>query len=285
MSSRGLAGASLALVLLAGGAASAGKPRIAVLSLTVEKASPEVREKLDAAVAGGLGASGADVVDAAEMARKIAARGTGACRTSSCLAGLAQETGARYLVRGAVDVDGRSYVVHLEMVDGATGNVIEEREDRCEVCTESEAYDTVGMSASALKAAVSKRRAAPDQRTGAAAPSSPAKTSLAPQPIGSLASASPPPAAEPGVAIMTAPGRPAPEPPRSYALPIAALGAGVAALGVGVFLIAINGEGTCTHNPGVLCERQYRTRTGGIALSGLGVLAAGLGATLFVTRF
>jgi TolB-like protein len=279
MSSRGLAVAALALVLLAGGAASAAKPRIAVVGLAVEKAGPGMREKLDAAVADGLTASGADVVDAVETARKMAARGSGACRTSSCLAALAQEISAKYLVRGSVDVDGRSYVVHLEMVDGATGSVIAEREDRCEVCTESEAYETAGMTASALKAAVSKRRAASDERAGATTPA----PAAAPQ--GALA-ASPPADPAPGVAIAAAPSRAAAEPPGSRALPIAAIGAGLAALGAGIALIVIDGQGTCTTTlPGELCERRYRTRTGGIVASGLGIVAAGLGATLLIKRF
>src|SRR6185369_1002672 len=210
--------AAMAAAVLAPAAATAApKLRIAVVALTTGKASAELREKLDAAVAAGLAASGADVVDASETARRIAARGAGGCDSAACLAGLAQEAGARYVVRGSVEVDGRSYLVRLEMLDGAGGGVIESREDRCEICTEAEAYETASVSASALKAAVAKRLAAADA-AGAAPPAPPPAAS--PPPVAPAHGSAP----APTVSTTAAPERA----PRSRVLPLVAIGAGVA---------------------------------------------------------
>jgi len=263
--------AALAAVALAPAvAAAAPKLRIAVVGLTSAKASAEVRERLDAAVAAGLAASGAEVVGAAETARRLAARGAGGCDSAACLAAVAQEAGARYVVRGSVEVDGRSYLVRLEMLDGA--GVIESREDRCEICTEAEAYETASVSASALKAAVAKRLAAANA-AGTAPPAPPA-------------AATPPPAAPAPASALTVSTTAAPDrAPRSRLLPLVALGAGLAGVVTGVVLLSIDREGTCSHAPGDLCERRYRTKTSGLAFTGVGGVLAALGAVFLVGRF
>ena len=256
-------------------AAAAPKLRIAVVGLTSGKASAEVREKLDAAVAAGLAASGAEVVGAAETARRLAARGAGGCASAACLAGVAQEAGARYVVRGSVELDGRSYLLRLEMLDGASGGgVIESREDRCEICTEAEAYETASVSASALKAAVAKRLAVADA-AGAAPPAPPPAAS--PPPVAPAHGSAP----APTVSTTAAPERA----PRSRVLPLVAIGAGVAGVVTGVVLLSIDGEGTCSHAPGDLCERRYRTKTSGLAFTGVGGVLAALGVVFLVGRF
>ena len=141
--------------------AHAARTRIAVLGVSAEQLRPEVREKIASAVAGGLAASGADVVDSAATAKGAAAKGISDCETPTCRIAIADATGARYLMRGSVQTMGRNYTVHLEMIDGTTGTVIGVREDRCEICTENEAYETASVTASALKAEVVKRPAAP----------------------------------------------------------------------------------------------------------------------------
>jgi hypothetical protein len=266
------------LPLLAALPAQAGKLRIAVLAVTVEHAAPEVQRKLEAAVAGGLAASGADVVDSAATARRSTEKGLGQCETSTCLAAVAEATGARYLIRGRVELVGRNYAVHLEMLDGLTGGPIDMREDRCEICTETEAYETASVAASALKAQVSKRRLAPGAG-GVPAGSAAASRVASDASGGSGRSPAGPSSALVGEVVTPAPA------PRWRALPVIGLAAGALAIGAGVYLLAINGQGTCRGAPGDVCEFQYQTRAGGITLVSVGALAAAVGTTLLVGRF
>jgi hypothetical protein len=74
-------------------------------------------------------------------------------------------------------------------------------------------------------------------------------------------------------------------PARSRALPLAGIAAGAIAIGAGVVLLSLDGDGTCSHAAGDLCERSYRTKGGGIALTSIGVVAAALGVTFLVGHF
>src|SRR5690348_2041297 len=104
-----------AAVWLGGGVrlASAETPRVAVAPVTGENAPAEVKDRVGRSLAEGLLASGADVA--------------------------ASPAEAPYVLRGRVEVEGRSYALHLEMLDRRTGVVVASREDRCEICTEAEA--------------------------------------------------------------------------------------------------------------------------------------------------
>jgi hypothetical protein len=81
----------------------------------------------------------------------------GGCTTPACLAAAARATGAAFLLRAAVDEEGRSYTFKLEMLDGQSGAVLAQRENRCEICTDSEALEIANAAASALKAQALKR--------------------------------------------------------------------------------------------------------------------------------
>jgi hypothetical protein len=279
-----LVGATAALASAAATAhARADKPRIAVLWIAADKVAPDVRGKLEAAVVGGLAASGADVVDSAETARRIADKGLAGCETSTCLAGIGQAVGARYLVRGNIDAAGGRYDVRLEMIDGASGAVIEMRADRCEICTEVEAYETASVAASALKAQVSKRQAT---LAAAGAPPAPAPSGDAAAAELKLAAPAPAPGvgAAPTVAAAKEAGPTAAR--RSRVLPIIGVGAGVVAAAAGAYLVALDGKGTCTTTaPDQLCEFQYRTKPGGVTLIGAGALVAVASAAFLVWRF
>ena len=265
--------------------ARAARPRIAVLGVSAERLSAEVRDKLAAAVAGGLAASGADVVDSATTAKGVAAKGLGGCETSTCRIGIAEATGARYLLRGTVELVGRSYTVHLEMIDGTSGTVVGVREDRCEICTESEAYETASFAASSLKAEVLKRPAAGPNDDGSSTP----KVADLTDPTKRLTNGATNGDAG-GAAVMVSTGAEGgaggETGPRLRAWSWVGIGAGVAALGAGIVLVKINGQGTCTtHETGELCPDHYTTRAGGFGLIGGGLLAAALGATLLIGRF
>jgi hypothetical protein len=255
--------------------AHAARARIAVLGVTAEQLRAEVREKLAAAVAGGLAASGADVIDSATTARGAESKGIAGCETPTCRIAIAEATGARYLMRGSVETMGRNYTVHLEMIDGTTGTVIGVREDRCEICTENEAYETASVTASALKAEIVKRPAATSDEAAArkvATATDPSVTGAPTPPMVSASGGSPAGGDE--------------NAPHLRGWSWVAMGAGAAAIGAGVFLMTIDGKYTCTTT--VMddrCPRSYDTRGGGIALISGGVLAAILGTALLVGRF
>jgi len=256
--------------------AHAARARIAVLGVSAEQLRPEVREKIAAAVAGGLAASGADVVDSAATAKGAAAKGITDCETPTCRIAIADATGARYLMRGSVQTMGRNYTVHLEMIDGTTGTVIGVREDRCEICTENEAYETASVTASALKAEVVKRPVAPGD---GAEPRKIAVTDVAypamkDAPAASMVSAS---------GTTPAGGE---EPPRMRGWGWAAIGAGAVAIAGGIVEFAIDGHGTCNTNVAMdICKNTWSTQGWGIALVTGGALATVLGTTLLVGRF
>jgi hypothetical protein len=272
----------IAAVILTAGAwvgtarAHAARTRIAVLGVSAAQLRPEVREKIGAAVAGGLAASGADVVDSAATARGAAAKGITDCETPTCRIAIAEATGARYLMRGSVETMGRNYTVHLEMIDGATGTVIGVREDRCEICTENEAYETASVTASALKAEVVKRPAAPGD-------------SAEPRKIAVTDVAYPAVKDAPSAPVVSASGStPAGgEAPRMGRWGKAAIIAGAAAVAAGIVLVALDGRQTCDNTTvvGDRCKNMFSTGGGGIALITGGALGAVLGTTLLVGRF
>jgi TolB-like protein len=274
--------ASVGLILLGGGAvaqAAPARPRVAVMSVAAEQLSAEVRAKIEAAVAGGLAASGADVVDSATTARGIAAKGLRGCDTSTCRMAIAEATGTGYLVRGSVESMGRSYTVRLEMIDGATGGVIGAREDRCEICTESEAYETASVTASALKAEVLKRPVPPAPSGGTdAAPAARPLAAVPPPGSGSAGETTTLRAPAPSSSSSAEAAR-----PRFSALSWIGVGGGAAAMGAGAVLVYLDGHGTCGEEHA--CPRHFTTRSGGMALIGIGALAAALGATALIGHF
>lgn len=224
-----------AFVLVAFGAAGSvqaaegDRPRISVEPVAGDNAPPDLRERVRQSVTEGLLASGVDV---------------------------AQENPA-YILRGKLEVEGRSYAIRLEMVDVKTGQVVASREDRCEICTESEAFETASTSASALKAQVLKRAPGPLRTTPSLPP--------APAPV----AASVPTVTTPAPAPVRRPNR---------ALGWGAMAAGAVAGGVGGFLIGIDGTYVpCDHPTPPACPEQRETGLAGIGLVSAGVVALGLG--------
>ena len=240
----------LAALVLAGGAARAERPRVSVAPVAGEHATPELKEKLGQSLAEGLIASGAEIVPA--------------------------PADATYLLRGRVEVEGRSYTLHLEMVDRRTGAVVASREDRCEICTEAEAFETANTAASTLKALVFKRGATPKGvATGAtAAASSPAGGSSE---VAWLPTAVAPPASPgSGGASVQLEATAAHPQAQHRRLGWAGVGGGLVSAGVGALLVSIDGSGTCGHDLPA-CPDQYQTRWGGIGLVALGVAVVAAG--------
>jgi hypothetical protein len=250
----GLAVVALAVVALSSAVARAERPRVAVMEVSGTKLAPDLRERITRAVHEGLIASGADVVHG--MPAAATGPGGAPCEGSGCVAEVAKATLAGYVVRGTMEVVGRTYELRLEMLEGKTGALLDSREDRCEICTEGEALEMAGVSASALKVQVFKKQAAATQ--AAAAPK--------------VEAAVPAPAAAPQ-AIATS------EPPaqasnhRAYGW--IGVGVGVAAGVLGGYLIAIDGEGDCGGT--VTCMNNYATKGYGIASLAGGALALAAG--------
>jgi hypothetical protein len=230
-----------ALVSAWAGAARAERPQISVAPVAGDQAAPELRQKMGQALAEGLIASGADVAPPAVE--------------------------APYVLRGKLEVEGRSYVFRLEMVDRKTGGVVASREDRCEICTEAEAFETANTAASTLKAAVFKR--------GTTGQAGGGTVTL------SVVTAAAPSAPTPPAVVEAKPERAS---GARHAFGWAAIVGGVAGAGVGAYLFAIDGSGTCDAIGEISCPRQYQTRWGGVGLVGLGVALVGAGVVALLTR-
>jgi hypothetical protein len=172
---------------------------------------------------------------------------------------VARATVSGYVVRGTLDVEGRTYGLRLEMLDGKTGALLDSREDRCEICTEGEALEMAGVSASALKVQVFKKKPA-------------------------VAAATPPAAA-----VATLPSN---EPPRSPQFHETGhstygwigVGVGVAAIAAGLWLIGINHDGACS-NGANQCPERYTTALPGIVSLTAGGLVVAAGALVVSGQF
>ena len=95
------------------------------------------------------------------------------CTTAECLSAAARAAGATHLLRATVEEEGRSYNFKLEMLDGQSGSVLAQRENRCEICTDAEALETANTAASALKTQAFKRATAAGPTPGGPPPAPP----------------------------------------------------------------------------------------------------------------
>ena len=260
--------AALTAVALSSAVARAERPRIAVMDVAGAKVAPDLRERMTHAVHEGLLASGADVVDG--MPAAATGPGGAPCDGNGCVTAVAKVTLASYVARGTLEIDGRTYELRLEMLDGKTGELIESREDRCEICTEGEALEMAGVSASALKVQAFKKKAAPVAAGGA------------------LAAPATPVAAPPGaVRVETSSpmgGRPVTSEEHRE---LGWIGVGVGAMAglVGWALIESDGKGTCSEGAGVQCPRVYSTTGWGITSLAAGALAIAAGVLVLTGRF
>ena len=212
---------------------------------------PTLTTQLENAAASGLAASGATVVG-----RGLTARPAGSCEGPTCLQQVARSSGARYLLRGTFEIEGSTYRVHLDLIDGATGAVALSRQDTCEICTEHDVVEAINMAASALKATF-------DRTVRASA----------------VAAAPHPPA---GVDLRSGHDHVDQRPPLWLRIaPWVAFAAAAGAIGTGVYYLSHNGEQTSCDLP--ISEGKYACRDihrtglqGGLWIGG-GALAGALG--------
>ena len=253
---------ALAAITLPAAVSRAERPRIAVMEVAGPKVAPDLRERVTHAVHEGLLASGADVVDG--MPAAATGPGGAPCEGNGCVTAVAKATVSGFVVRGTLEVDGRTYELRLEMLDGKSGDLIDSREDRCEICTEGEALEMAGVSASALKVQAFKKRAA------AAAPEPP------PPAPKTILEATPPGAANVEASSRVVSG-PKAETDEHKELGWIGVGVGAMAGLVSWRLFAIDGEGTCNDGANQ-CPHLYSTKGWGIAtiVGGAAAIAAGV---------
>jgi hypothetical protein len=160
------AGALVAAVLIGGGlaraahAASADRPRVMVVPIAGEGVDPGLRSRVTRAVSDGLRDSGVELAPP-----PVDTSPAGLAK------GAADLPGSTFVLRGSVGAEGRSYTFRLQLLDAKSGAPIASREDRCEICTEAEALETVNTSASTLKTQAFNRASAaggPPPAVGAA---------------------------------------------------------------------------------------------------------------------
>jgi hypothetical protein len=259
--------AALTALALSPAVARAERPRIAVMEVAGAKVAPDLRDRMTHAVHEGLLASGADVVDG--MPAAATGPGGAPCDGNGCVTAVAKATVASYVARGTLEIDGRTYELRLEMLDGKTGDLVESREDRCEICTEGEALEMAGVSASALKVQAFKKKAAPAVAGAAAAPA----TAAPGQPGAVRVETSPPMG---GRAVTSEEHR---------ELGWIGVGAGAIAGALGLYLIEADGKGTCSAGDGTQCPHVYSTTVWGITSLAAGALAIGAGVLVLTGRF
>lgn len=266
---------AIGILLATRAAAGPAKPRerAAVAAIDLGPGTPAyLRETAASQIAAGLAAAGYEVVPAAE----VAARLTGAlasCRGGACVRAVGEALGVRTLVFVAIEGKDDNTTLTMRLHDGSTGEREAEVADVCDLCGEAELSERLGIVASALRARSLEAR----ERKAKQAAIPPA-----PQP--------PPPPA------------PADAARRSLVPGIATGAAGAAVFAAGVYLIAIDGRGTCDRGDGpvypapgavirypdpsnhdiYVCRDVYRTQAVGIASAGLGVAALAAGVLLIV---
>ncbi len=249
----------------------AARERAAVIAVDL---GPTIPAYLGARATGqieaGLAAAGFDVVPAGQDASSIGALAS--CRDSACMRQVGDALAVQAIVHATIAAEADNTIVTLRLFDAGTGQQDAEVREVCELCGEAELSERLSVAASALRARAVEAR---ERRVQV-------------KPI------APPPGGTP---------RPTPLAPSRSIVPGIALGAsGVVALAGGIYLIAIDGNGTCKSgdqpvfpdpdavirysdpsNPDVfVCRRVYKTMLPGIASAGLGAAAIAIGAVLVV---
>lgn len=131
--------------------ALAAEPRAGVLPLDVQgKLPPNGGTALSSEIEAGLRSTGATVVTTAELSQ-AAGTGLSSCRDEACLQGVAGKATVDWLVRPSVQMEESDYVIALELVVGATGKVVHQASQTCELCGLTEAQAVARSLAESLK--------------------------------------------------------------------------------------------------------------------------------------
>jgi hypothetical protein len=296
-------------------ALAAAGPRAGLLPLDVDgKLPPNGAAALTAEIDAGLRSAGATVVTTDELS-KASGTGLSDCRDEACLQGVAGKAAATHLVRASVHMEESDYVIALELVDGATGKVVHQASQTCELCGLTEAQAVARSLAESLKDQLVAASAEPGTLTVESTPAG-AEVLVDGEPVGTtpleLQVAAGAHAivlrlpghvdeerrvvVEPGdtssLELRLAAAAPADDgkPDRSALLrPLgwASLGVGVAALGSGIALLVLDENPvTFTRCSGIdvdvdgNCRFRHNTLAGGVVMTIVGVVGITAGALL-----
>jgi hypothetical protein len=263
------------LVLLASGVAEADPERVIVLDAEVAPSLPGyVRKTTETSVAEGLASSGYTVVRASAtsgLPPELAG-----CTQGPCLDKLAAALSASAVIMVKVSGKDDSTIIEITMFDaGHSAEPVATVREICDLCGNSELVDRIALATSSVKGRAEEGRA---RRAASAHP----------------VQAPPPPSPKPAPVIVAR---------RTLSIPgVALASAGGLVIAGGIYLLAIDGDGTCSPgdkpeypDPGAVirypdpsnhslyvCRDRYATKlVGGLTL-GAGAAVVALGVALLV---
>jgi len=242
----------------------AAKPRLVITTINMSGVTRTDRHTLTQSLMGGLTGAGLHVITQPRAHKTLAGRASLlGCETSVCLKALGDLLRAPLCARAVVeDTGGGTYRIALTLTETATGQQVARQVKHCAPCTTAEAAETLSRAAKAagLKA-MSVIPATPARRMSRRTPprrrhNSPANGSSGPP--------------KNGVNV----------PSRVHTVAgIALLSAGAALVGSGATLWALEGR-TARSTPSYV--DVFRTRTGGIVTTSIGIAATLSGAVLLI---
>jgi hypothetical protein len=269
----------IALVLMLPLANAAADPapvhRAALAAIDLSPDIPSyIRTKAILQIEEGLAAAGYVVLPTAQVAPRL----TGDlvhCREGACIREVGTALGVDSVVFTTITNKADSSIVTMRLYDAITNEQIADVHEICDLCGEAELVERLSVAASELRARAEQARET--------------KTKLAPPPV----------IVAPSPAVI--PTRAAPE-PRSLLPGIVAGSVGVAAIASGIYLLALDGRGTCHAGdepeypePGAVirypdpgdrstfvCKQIYKTKPVGIATAGVGIAALAAGVVLVI---
>jgi hypothetical protein len=254
------------------------RERAAVVAIDLGPSAPVyLRVKAAGRIEAGLAAAGYDVVPAA----RVRARLTGElarCRDGACMRRVGEALGAHALVLVTIDGVDDNTVVSLRLHDGRTGAREAEVREVCDLCGEAELAGRLRTAARSLRArSLEARQRELERRAPIAASTRPAAPPAAPPPARAAKASS----MLPGLLLAAA---------------------GALAVGGGMYLVSLDGRGTCSPGDGPIypapgavirypdpsdpsnyvCRDLYETRTLGFVSAAAGATAIAAGVALVV---
>src|SRR5258706_5396145 len=149
-------------VLIALSASVVAAPRAAVLAVDLSGGAPEyVRAKAGSRVQDGLAAAGYDVMPKDQVTAKLAGE-LASCRSGSCLAKGGKALDVTSLVLVTVTRKDESTIIVMRLLDPASGDVIAEVHEVCDLCGQQELEARIRVAASALRRKAETERAKRD---------------------------------------------------------------------------------------------------------------------------
>jgi hypothetical protein len=239
------------------------KPRVVITTLTIHGVTPADRSTLTRSLRGGLSGAGLHVIPLTRAQKTLAGRASLlGCETSVCLKAIGDLLRAPLCARAVVeDSGGGTYRLALTLTNTATGIQVAHQVDHCAPCTTAEAAEKLSRSA---------------KTTGLKA-----KATLPASPARRITRRTPPRRRQSSPGYGGGPAhKDASATARSLTIAgITLLSAGAALVGSGATLWALDGHTARSTSSYV---DVYRTRTGGIVTTSVGIATTLAGAALLI---